>query len=335
MDLNQAGGAFEVLDQITASERKRDAVIAAHEAALKEAKDKLDLARKEYDDAVAEKNDELSKVRDSFYGFRMAVGPVSLYGNRIDVAGSSIDLDHSVQFEVSTSGSTYSTTEVNDRGLNVGGAVVGGLIAGPAGAVVGGQKRIEAKTKVHDGTKLFLTVVSDEGSAVAEVPSTCELDLRKLVAEARHLAKTLDDRDEKYLDEFSKASAELDAVKANTEKLDLALARYEEVESDTVEVDAAKAAHDEFMAGIDPAEIKTARRAKTKRDLKRAYMVFAYLTGALFLACGIQLFADGEALAGVIGLLITDALFTTATMVLRDEQFAKKKLAAAAEEAGE
>lgn len=274
-------------------------------------------------------------MRDSFFGFRMSAGPVSLYGNRIDVAGSSISLDSSVQFDISTSGNIYSTTEINDKGSSVGGAVVGGLIAGPAGTVVGGQKRTKTKTKLHDDTKLFLTVISDEGSAVADVPSARELDLRRLVAEAQHLAKTIEGRDERYLEECLRVSKELDAVKSDTEKLDSASAQYEEIKADTAEVEAAKAAHDEFMAGIDPSEIKAARRAKVKRCFKTVYMVLAYLMGALFLDCGIQLFAEGEALAAVMALLLTDVLFTTATMVLRDEWLAKKKLAAASKKTGE
>lgn len=53
-------------------------------------------------------------------------------------------------------GSVQYTTSVNGGGVNLAGAVVGGMVAGAAGAVIGSRQAVTSSTKTHDDRKVVL-----------------------------------------------------------------------------------------------------------------------------------------------------------------------------------
>lgn len=57
-------------------------------------------------------------------------------------------------------GSVQYTTSVSGGGVNLAGAVVGGMVAGAAGAVIGGRQAVTSSTKKHDDRKVVLKLNS-------------------------------------------------------------------------------------------------------------------------------------------------------------------------------
>ena len=53
-------------------------------------------------------------------------------------------------------GSLQYTTSVSGGGVNVGGAIAGGLIGGDVGAIIGSRQEITSKTKTHDDRTVLL-----------------------------------------------------------------------------------------------------------------------------------------------------------------------------------
>ena len=53
-------------------------------------------------------------------------------------------------------GSVQYTTSISGGGVNVAGAVVGGMIAGTAGAIVGGREAVKSTTETHDDRKIVV-----------------------------------------------------------------------------------------------------------------------------------------------------------------------------------
>lgn len=55
-----------------------------------------------------------------------------------------------------TSGELTVTSDVKGGGVSLGGAVVGGALLGPVGAIVGGRKKVKTQTKTVDTRKTYL-----------------------------------------------------------------------------------------------------------------------------------------------------------------------------------
>lgn len=59
-------------------------------------------------------------------------------------------------------GNVQYTTSVSGGGVNLAGAVVGGMVAGAAGAVIGSRQAITSSTKTHDDRKVVLKLNNGE-----------------------------------------------------------------------------------------------------------------------------------------------------------------------------
>lgn len=87
---------------------------------------------------------------DNFQSF----SGISRFGARIDFA--SID-------KFTQEGEVYRETKVSGGGVNVGGAVAGGVLLGGAGAILGGREQIKSDVIEHDSrqTQLFISKPND------------------------------------------------------------------------------------------------------------------------------------------------------------------------------
>lgn len=317
----QSGGA---LDKLSEAKKKLDLAEAAYKKKLQAAEGELESARKKHDDLVKQKSEKVAEAKAILNGKIAEVDEVCLYGDRIVLEYTVFLLGDDVEFEIATSGAIATSTEIEDKGPNVVGALVGGAVAGSTGAIIGGQKRVGSVTREHDNRKLFLTVVSDFGSGVCAVDPDKELELRKLVAEARQAIRTLEDRREESRDAAAAAQQELAEAESDTKELDEANERYDRIKNDATELDEAKGAYEKLVASIDPAELKREKREKICAFLRKAYLVPAYGFGAMLVLDGLDCLVGGAPLEGMVELLITDFLLVSATMILRDDILSKK-----------
>jgi hypothetical protein len=243
----------------------------------------------------------------------MEVGPVKLYGDRIEYENNLLKLDDRIEITVSTSGNVYSDTKISGGGPSIGGALVGGVIAGEAGAIVGGTKKITSSTETHDARGVFLTAVSDAGSLVAPIDPQHELDARNLTAKAKYLIRTLEKRESEVEGPVSDAKEKLDEAMRDTAEANELSQRYEQIKSDTSEVDAAKAEYESVVSSIDPSEIRAEKLAKVKRHFSRAMQVVKILLALFFIALGLEYWLDypQSAVGGIVSLLLADALIVS------------------------
>lgn len=245
----KSGGALE---QISASKRELDAITREQKKILKDAESELKRVTKEHERQIKDCKDEIEQVRNGFYGHVQTFGGIVLYGDRIVAEKKSIPLSDDLEIEINTSGNVYSETTVRGGGTSVAGAVIGGAVAGPVGAVVGGRKSVKSKSEVQDERKLFVSIVSSDNSAVVELDPKMELDARKLVAETKVQIKTLGSRKEKMDAEHAELTQKLAVLEKDTHAIDEARSRFEEQEiHSTSIIEEAKARHEALKNSFD------------------------------------------------------------------------------------
>lgn len=236
-------GAFKAsIEELGQARRAYHSAKNAHDRAVAEAKTEVEQAQARYDARVSEAWEAYDAARSVCSGFVDSVGPVALYGESIMAGDDVLFLDDNVKAELSASGGVFTETRVSGGGPSISGAIVGDLIAGPAGAIIGGHKGVKTQNIVHDERRLYFSAVSDTGHFVVELNPDLELEARNLIAELEVQKRTLESRRRK---------AEIASVEP--------LARYEETKADTAELEAAKASL--RMAEADTAELDRARES--------------------------------------------------------------------------
>lgn len=318
-------GEGSLQGQIDEAKRHVTEVEQARETCLAKYDKKIEAAKASCQELVKCAEQEVAKAEEPYNGLVDQLGSVTLYGNRVVVSDKTIKLVPDIEVGVSTSGNTYSETRVSGGGPDLGGAVVGGLIAGTAGAVVGGQKPVTSQTTTHDTRKIFLTIVTEEGSAVAELDSSKELEVRELAGKIRSLAKSAEKRRLAVADAVAEAQQRLKEVRADTAAIDEAEKDKANFEANTSALDEAKQELARVTASIDPEALQAekdaaeaAKRAERKKERKAQLRILGI---ALFLIVGLALIASGidcwtrppqNAVGGTILLLLADALIVAA-----------------------
>lgn len=316
----KSGGA---LDKIKASKHKLDATTREQKKLLKEAKNELSAVTKKHEKQIKECRDQIEKAWDDVSGHVKTVGGIALYGDQIIADKKTIPLSVDMEIEVHSGGNVYSETTVKGGGTSITGAVIGGAIAGPVGAVVGGRKGVKSKSEVQDERKLFVSIVSGGDNAVVELDPKFELDARKLVAEAKSQASTLEARKRTADEKVAELSARLHDLEEDTSEIDMAKKRCDEQERLTEKaIKEARAAHKALKNSFDPQQITEEKKARRSESVSKTLMVCGLVFGALFALLGINEMTsvpDG-AVAGVILLLLADLLLVKATKALRDRK---------------
>lgn len=318
------GGALE---QISASKRELDAITREQKKLLKDAKSELNRVTKEREKQIKDCESKMGQARDVFYGHVQTLGNIVLYGDRIVAEAKSIPLSDNLEIEVNSSGNVYSETTVSGGGTSVTGAVVGGVVAGPLGAVVGGRKGVKSKSEVQDERKLFISIVSSIDSAVVELDPKMELGARKLVAETKKQIKTLSSRKEKMDAELAELTQRLVMLEEDTGAIDEARSRFEEQEIKSASViEDAKARHEAIKNSFDQSQIEEEKKAQRSANVRKIAMGLGFTFGALLFLLGVFWLTsavDGAAF-GTVSLLLADFLLVKSFITLRDSKAEEK-----------
>lgn len=189
---------------------------------------------------------QIQAAREIFDGEVEQCAGITLYGDHVVYNGRSLMLDKGVQASVETSGNIYTTTKVTGTsgGFGVGRAVVGGALAGPLGAAVGGATKRGSTTtsnKVHDERNLFIIIQNEYGYISARGNPNNEGFARYFVSETMNAAATYSSR----RDQSEKSVKELEELKAqivaDTSSITAAENIVSSVKMDTAQVDQARA----------------------------------------------------------------------------------------------
>lgn len=244
------------------------------------AKKTYKLAKKEYNDAIRPIQSKMDSLERNLTGKIRSFGPCKLYGDRIEMGyGKKVMLSPDITAQVTVSGNTYSTTNVSGGGGSflggMGGAIAGGLIAGPLGAGVGAmsgsRKEVKSTTEVHDDRKCFLSISGMGGAFTCEVPVIQEGDARQFAAEIMSLGKSYPERKALYDSEMPPLRNQLATAKANTGAMDEAQKLLESAQAAASDArDAYKAEKKEAKAAQRAIQAQAAAAAKEARAAAKA-----------------------------------------------------------------
>jgi len=132
------------------------------------------MARNEFVDKVIILRQELNRLKQAnsveqqkvngqlaHYGLLTSFEGINLYADRVEGQGQIIKLTSNVEASVEASGSRFATSNGSRSTLTR--TVVGGMVAGPLGAVVGAANKKDRKDTVHDDRSLRIVIQSLDG----------------------------------------------------------------------------------------------------------------------------------------------------------------------------
>lgn len=307
-----------ILAQISESKKSYELIVQKRNRTIKEAEKRLKSAKNRHEALVKSCEFELEKAEKPFTDPVMKLGSVILFPNKVQMGTDLIYLDKSVKAEVSTSGSIYSETEVKSKGPSIGGAIVGGVVAGGTGAVIGGQRKVKSNSVTHDDRKLFLTISSDSRHLVAELEPSKELEARRLAGQIELAAKGSDGFDAKKDAALKPYREKLQAAKEDVGEVNQLKEELAALEADTSEVDKARADHEAFIAAFDPAIVKAEKKTRNIGIAKKILAIVLLLLGLFNILVGCTGFVvpNGQ-IVGIIFLLLADFLIVVSTILFR------------------
>lgn len=103
------------------------------------------------------------------FGYIASYGSVKLFYDRVQKGDRVLKIDSGIQAAAHVNGEKYATTETTGGGARptLTRIAVGGLVAGPLGAVIGGaaqkHKKVSSKTIMHDTRSFRLIINSTDG----------------------------------------------------------------------------------------------------------------------------------------------------------------------------
>lgn len=305
-----------VLDQISESKKQYDLVVQKRNQELSDARKRLKNAKRKHDSKVKQCKSELDEIERSFSDPVARLGKVKLYQDRVESGLDVLYFEGDVKAEVNTSGSVYTETQVKSKGPSIGGAIIGGAIAGPAGAIIGGQRKVKTQTVKHDERKLYLTISSSSNHIVAEMDPSRELEARKLAGQIETTARSAHNFDERKKAAMAPYKKALKEAQADTIEIDTYTKELQSLEANTTDVDDAKAHHEAFVATFDAGDIEAEKKGRRRAALRKALGVLLILIGLFCLLTGwvgLTGVRDG-AFVGVVFLLLADAAIVAGVM---------------------
>lgn len=138
------------------------------------------MARSEFVDKVVILRQEINQLKRSnaidqqkmdaqlaHYGLLASFHGLNLYADRVEGQGQIIKLTSNVEASVEASGSRFATSNGSRSTLTR--TVVGGMVAGPLGAVVGAGNKKDRKDTIHDDRSLRIIIRSLDGCIDAAI----------------------------------------------------------------------------------------------------------------------------------------------------------------------
>lgn len=269
------------LERVTAAEEEVRGANRDLAAAKRDRNGKI----KEIEKSISSTKRKLTRSVDAFRDVRLTATTIACKGKTYSLSSRTIA-------EINSTGSVYTTvSSKNSTGVSVTGALIGGAIAGPIGAVVAGKKdKTSVSSKVHDDRKLFFCVSCDDGAFSTEIRPEEEKGAFEFLALVRSTA------------------ASADALRETVERETAELGRLlEERQADTQEIDrctekaaAVQKTLDDLVATASPQEKEeydALKKKRTKRNMVAAaagVVIVLLLGGLLFSQCSREQPADNR-----------------------------------------
>lgn len=215
--------------EMSAAQREYEERIAAAFASLAEASAPWDTAVKDAAAAL-----ESAKV----YGTRKlgSVAGITLYEHALVTPSGTVNLEsEQVRVAVDTAGNLMQSQKTS-----LGRVAAGGLLFGPAGAIVGGMFK---KSQTHDKRELYVLVESDTVAAVAQCDPDRGAEARQFVAKIQTTAAGAPARGQQRAQSIAQCQQHLDdMVIQRFATLMAPRAAVVAAQSDTARLDSARAA---------------------------------------------------------------------------------------------
>lgn len=256
-------------DKIKEAQKALKVAEKEHAKAVKTAEATLKSATRSHDAEINKISTQQRMFMQRMNGVASSFGEAKLYSDRISFRGMNIQLSPDITATVSTSGNVYSTTSVKGGShVSLGGAALGGMVAGPAGMVLGGHKnKVSSTSTTHDTRRVFVEVSSANGSFATEGGPEEEANAHEFAAKVMEYGRNYQQRkadNDKKLAEFDASIAE---VSSHTEGIDAAQSALDAVKADTDAVDKARTRF-RSIAGISAEDEKRKEASRLERPRK-------------------------------------------------------------------
>ena len=196
--------------------------VKAAEQEVKAARRQLNQAEKNKKNQIRGLSRNLQDAENHISQPLKSFAGVDLYLNHIDFQNRTYALNEYTKAEVSTSGTVYTTMTSKGRtGISVGGALIGGAIAGPLGAVVGGvTRKNDIRSEKHDERSVYLNVETNDGVFVSEVKISDEGKARSFAADILTAAKNVEWEYDRALRAIETARTDLETARRDQQEID-------------------------------------------------------------------------------------------------------------------
>ena len=196
--------------------------VKAAEQEVRAARKQLNQAEKNKKNQIRDLTKNLQDAENRISQPQKSFAGIDLYLNHIDFQNRTYALNEYTKAEVSTSGAVYTTMTSKGRtGISVGGALIGGAIAGPLGAVVGGvTRKNDIRSEKHDERNVYLNVETNDGVFVSEVKISDEGKARSFAAEILTAAKNVEWEYDRALRAIETARTDLDTARRDHQEID-------------------------------------------------------------------------------------------------------------------
>ena len=196
--------------------------VKAAEQEVRAARKQLNQAEKNKKNQIRDLSRNLQDAENHISQPLKSFAGIDLYLNHIDFQNRTYALNEYTKAEVSTSGAVYMTMTSKGRtGISVGGALIGGAIAGPLGAVVGGvTRKNDIRSEKHDERSVYLNVETNDGVFVSEVKVSDEGKARTFAADILTAAKNVEWEYDRALRAIETARTDLDTARRDHQEID-------------------------------------------------------------------------------------------------------------------
>ncbi|WEV73011.1 hypothetical protein [Bifidobacterium sp. ESL0790] len=224
-------------------------------------------AQRAHDKAVSSAESLLNTEKTRLDKPIETIGSAKLYWDHVQEGKSSLALEDGMTVEVNSSGNVYSTAATKGKvGVSVTGAVVGGLIAGPIGAVAAGKKnKVDTKNSVHDSRNLFITLRTSSNALTIQCNPDKEKQARDFADAIVRAAANMSGVFEDHTRKLETLQQQIAAVRNDTADIDEAAAESEAVKNDTAAMDMALQTFEQAKALVPADELTNYEHGKKVR----------------------------------------------------------------------